>query len=338
MTARTTTPPGTADDLVERYVHLVARHLPAAQRSDVADELRTSIWDSVDDRTGPAVEEAHRERAVREVLAEMGEPTRLSHAYAAAPRHLIGPRYFDDWWTTVRALIVTVVPLIVLIGVAADLGLDGASVGAAVGGAVWTGFNAAIHIAFWVTGVFWILERTGSPSAMEASRAEWGPDDLPELPRSRQVGVPDLVWGAGLMGLILAWLPWQHFRSPLDGPDGSPAPMLAPDLWASGWAWGLVGLLVVTMVFEIGKFVVGNWTRAVTVLSVLLDVVFAAFLIALVRTQDVVNPAVIAGLDDPGASRRLVGGIVLAVAGATAILGIVDAVRKHAAYRAMTDR
>ncbi|MDP9823368.1 hypothetical protein [Nocardioides massiliensis] len=335
---RTATSADAAARLVDRYVHAVARHLPAAQRADVADELRAGIWDSVDDRTGETADDVRRELAVREVLTEMGEPTQLSHAYAAGPRHLIGPRYFDDWWTTLRALVVTVVPIIVVVVLAVNVGFDRVAAGAAIGDAVWTGFTAAIHIAFWVTGVFWVLERTGSPSALEESRKDWSPDDLPELPRSRQIGVPELVWGAGVTGLALAWLPWQHFRSPLDGPDGVRAPMLDPELWSNGWAWGFVALLVVTLVVEVVKFVVGNWTRVVTVTSIVLDVVFAAFLVALIRTQDVVNPAVLAGLDDPGTPRRAVDGIVVAVAVVTAVLGIVDAVRKHVQYRTSRTR
>lgn len=337
MTAHTTDAAARASALVERYVHAVARSLPAGQRADVAAELRAAIWDSVDDRVAalpPATvpTDAERERVVREVLVEMGEPTRLSHAYAATPRHLIGPRYYDDWWTTVRALLVTVVPIAVVAVLVVGLVLDRTSTGAAVGEAIWTGFTVAIHIAFWVTGVFWLLERTGSPSAMEEARRDWDPDELPELPRARQIGLPELVWGAGLMALVLAWLPWQHFRSPLDGPDGEPAAMLNPELWSDGWAWGFVVLVVISLVVEIVKYVVGNWTRAVTGLSVVLDVAFAAFLVALVRLTEVVNPEVLAGLDDPGTPKEVVDGVVIAVAVVTAVLGIVDALRKHRSF------
>ena len=79
MTTTTTTHP-----LVERYVAAVAARLPSDQRADVADELRGSILDSVEDRLDhdPA---ADRDAVVREVLAGLGDPAVLARGYAATP-------------------------------------------------------------------------------------------------------------------------------------------------------------------------------------------------------------------------------------------------------------
>ena len=56
------------NDLIERYLYAITRHLPSAQRSDVAEELRTLISDMLDERCGSLPPTA---KDVRVVLTEL---------------------------------------------------------------------------------------------------------------------------------------------------------------------------------------------------------------------------------------------------------------------------
>ena len=61
------------NDLIERYLYAITRHLPSAQRSDVAEELRTLISDMLDERCGSLPPTA---KDVRVVLTELGTQAR----------------------------------------------------------------------------------------------------------------------------------------------------------------------------------------------------------------------------------------------------------------------
>jgi hypothetical protein len=315
------------DPLVERYVAAVAARLPGDQRTDVADELRASILDSVEDRLDRDPE-AGREAVVRDVLLGLGDPAVLARGYTARPRQLVSPENYDTWWSLVVVIAAVAAPVTAMATLVARIWAED-PYPEAVLGSLWTGFTVVIHVAFWVTLVFWVLERSGTPAA--GQEEEWTPDRLPELPRRRVLGLKELVGGLGFVALVLAWLPWQHFRSPVDDAAGDRVPLLDPDLWSSGWLWGFVALLVLTAVVEVVKYRAGDWTTGVTVTVVALDVLTAAYLVLLLTTQTVVNPALDTGGDAPAAADR----IVLVVALVVAALGSAEAVRGHLRHRAL---
>lgn len=316
----------TTDPLVERYVAAVAARLPGDQRTDVADELRASILDSVEDRLDhdPGADPGD---VVREVLLELGDPAVLARGYAARPRQLVSAENYDTWWWLVVAIAGVAAPVTAMATLVARIWAED-PYPEAVLGSLWTGFTVVVHVAFWVTLVFWVLERTGTAAPAEAE--EWTPERLPELPRERVLGLKELVGGLGFVALVLAWLPWQHFRSPVDDADGDRVPLLDPELWSSGWLWGFVVALVLTAVVEVVKYRAGDWTAGVTVLVVALDVLTAAYLVLLLTTQTVVNPALDLGGEAPATADR----IVLVVAVVVAALGSAEAVRGHLRHRA----
>jgi hypothetical protein len=50
-----------------------------------------------------------------------------------------------------------------------------------------------------------------------------------------------------------------------------------------------------TMIHELLKLKIGNWTRALTITNVILGFVSIVYIIALITTQQVFNPAFLAG-------------------------------------------
>lgn len=320
MTVTTTTHP-----LVERYVAAVAARLPADQRTDVAEELRGSILDSVEDRLDhdPG---ADRDTVVREVLAGLGDPAVLARGYAATPHYLVGPANYDTWRGLILAISLVAAPVTAVVTLVARVWAEDPYPEAILGSA-WTGFTVAIHVAFWVTLTFWLIERTGTE--VDTGADPWTPDDLPELPRDRTLGLKELVGGVGFLALVLAWLPWQHYRSPVDDASGRAVPLLDPALW-SGWLWGFVALVVLAVVVEVVKYVAGHWTLAVTLLSVAADVAMGVFLVAMLTTQTVVNPA----LSSSGEVTATVDATVVVVAVVVVAMGVGEAVRGHLRHRA----
>lgn len=141
--------------LTERYLAAALRGIREAHRTDVERELRSSIADALEDRVTAGENSADAEKAVLEGL---GDPVRLAAGIAGRPLYLIGPDLFVEYRQLLFMLLSIVLPIvgIVQIGVAISGGDDiiGALV-AGVGGA-WT---VGLHIFFWVTITFVLVER-----------------------------------------------------------------------------------------------------------------------------------------------------------------------------------
>ena len=83
------------NDLIERYLYAITRRLPAKQRADVADELRTLISDMLDERCGDFPPTG---KDVRVVLTELGTPGEMVRKYTADENAcLIGQPYYAQY-------------------------------------------------------------------------------------------------------------------------------------------------------------------------------------------------------------------------------------------------
>ncbi|MFC4147206.1 permease prefix domain 1-containing protein [Micromonospora mangrovi] len=268
--------------LTDRYLAATLRTVPPQRRDDIAGELRASIRDMVDDRVGTGQDPATAERAV---LTELGPPDLLAARYTDRVLHLIGPTYYLIWWNLLRRLL-TWIPATV--GVVA--GTVHAVTSDAPGGAVGTGISAAIQtaaqIGFWTTLVFAVLERTHTPLALPA----WTPDRLGEVPVERDARLPETCAAVVMLVLLGGFLVAQHFRSWVVGPDGRDTPLLDPALW-SAWLPALIGVVLLGAAFEIVKYRVGRWSWPLFGARVALDVAFWLPVLWLLRTDRLLNPA-----------------------------------------------
>lgn len=284
--------------LADRYVWAVSSRLPEGMRDDVARELRGTIADMTEARGGSLDDET----VVRAVLIELGDPALLSREYAGTPRHLIGPRLYDDYVRLLKALAVVVLPVVLTVVALVNVGVDDDGIGRGLLSAAGFTAQVAVHLAFWSTLLFAIIERSGAePQVVPEGRQheDWSPDRLPETVVPRQIGVADLFWGVGMALFLAVWLPWQHFRSPYQDAQGDPVPLLDPDLW-SDWLPALAVLAVAVAASEVRAYLVGYWTRGVTVTNLVLNAVTAAYFVALYLLTEPVNPAYSAAMRADG--------------------------------------
>ncbi|MFE9655445.1 permease prefix domain 1-containing protein [Micromonospora sp. NPDC006431] len=311
--------------LTDRYVTATLRTVPAPRRAEIASELRASIADMIDGRTGAGQE---ADTAEREVLTELGNPDHLAARYADRRLQLIGPRYYLVWWRLLRTLL-TYIPAIV--GVAAGVvkatvdGEPGAAIGAGVVGAMQT----AVQIAFWLTLVFAVLERTNTPLNLP----EWSVDQLPEAPNERQVPLVDTCASIVFLLFAIAFFPWQHFQPWISG-DGSRLPMIDPALW-SFWLPVLLAVLVADIGLEVAKYRSGRWTWPLVAVKTVLDLAFAVPLTWLLLTDRLLNPELVQRFEwlREGGTQDLARATVLLTA-VIVVLGFIDSavkVRRHAA-------
>ncbi len=279
--------------LTDRYVLAVVRAVPEKQRDDVAAELRASIDDQIDARVDDG---EPQEAAERDVLTELGDPAKLAAGYADRPLHLIGPTYYLDWWRLLK-LLLAIVPACAAFGVAIGQVLSGATFGEVVGTVVSVVIGVIVHLAFWVTVVFAVLERTGVKRP-DMGMSPWSLDQLPE-PRDRGAKFSDLI--ASLVFLLVAAgaILWDQLRGAA-WIGGEWISFLDPELWP-WWIGGLLVVMAAEALLAIAVYARRGYTWGLAVANTVLNAVFALPALWLLWNDRLVNPAFTAALESAGA-------------------------------------
>lgn len=304
-----------APTLTDRYVYAVLRALPEAKRADIDRELRASLADAVDARVDNGEPAAEAERAA---LLELGDPARLAASYVGRPLTLIGPALYVDYVRVLRALLLVVLPIVLVVLVALNA-IAGASLGGVIGTAVTTVLTVGVHMCFWTTLAFVVLERTGNQKPLLV----FDPAALPAIPVPTGVKLSDVaanvVFGLFLIGALV----WQQTASVFRDPAGVAIPILDPALWGS-WLPYLIVLAVLTIVHALLLYRVGRWTWSLFAGVVVLNVAAVAPLVGLLVTGGLFNPEFLARLSwapflQPGSTVVTVIVAVLVLSGLGAI-------------------
>lgn len=266
--------------LTERYVAATLQRVPAGQRDDIAAELRASILDSIEAKTAAGLESAEAER---EVLTELGDPERLAADYAERPLHLIGPRLYLRWWRVLKLLMI--IPVIVTIIDVTATATSGAGIGEILLSGLGTAFGVALHVFFWVTLTFALIERY---DPRESERlGSWDLDDLPEQPAQGKLDgdiVPNVVFSVFFIAVLA--LGGRSFMT-FGGDD--PIAVIDPALW-SLWLPVLIGVLALGIVMEFVRLAVGQWTYPLAGANLFVGLAFAIPACWLLLTDRFLNP------------------------------------------------
>lgn len=281
-----------AATLTERYISAVTKSLNPTAQDDVRMELEASIADAVEARTDQGEAQTDAERTV---LTDLGDPAILAAGYADRPLHLIGPKYFLTWWRLLK-LLLWILPVTAVAGVTiANVVLD-RPIGEIIGQVFAVGISTFVHVAFWTTLVFFILDRSGAESGVE-----WTIDSLPE-PQEDGAGRGDLIATLVFLGLTVAAVLWDRLVGFVFVADGgvdiseglggqtTGIPILHPDLWP-WWLGSALILMGIEAVLAIAVYAGRGWRPRLAISNTALAVVFAAGSIYLLATRQLLNPA-----------------------------------------------
>jgi len=305
--------------LTDRYVHATTRSLREPRRSEIARELAASI----DEMVAARIDEGESdESAEREVLLGLGDPTALAVEYSERPTYLIGPALFPVYWR-VTLLVLAIAPVTVGLIVALIDIADDPEIWSGIGHGIGTAVSVAIQVGFWSTLTFAIIERTGGTAHLP----EWSLDRLPALPRKTQVTLTDTVASLVVIGLVIALLIGQNFRSFVPGDDDDVIAVLDPDLWTP-WLTGLIGVLVLSAVVEVWKYRVGRFTWPIAGATTALSIAFAVPVIWLASQDRLFNPMFIEKLDLSRDTVDAMGVVTICVVAAIELGSVFDAVKK----------
>lgn len=289
----------TTTTLTDRYVDAAMRTVPEIQRADLAAELRGSIEDQIDARVAGGEAPDQAERAV---LTELGDPDKLAAQYTERPLWLIGPQYYLEWWRLLK-LLLWIVPVCAAFGVSLAMALDGSSFGEIVGAIVPLVIAVVVHLTFWITLVFAIVERTKTklpsmPSMTVATPGgrnrmtargfmeEWNPDMLPE-PRPRGVGFADMIASLVFLAIMVGVVLWDLFVGFIPAEPG--LSFFNPDLWP-WWIAALFVVMALEAALAVVVYAVGRWTIALAVVNGILNLVIAVPALWLLSQGELINP------------------------------------------------
>lgn len=283
-------------NLIDIYVEEVAKRLPEKNREDIILELRSTIEDMLPDD--------YSENDEKRVLEKLGSPVSLANGYLDRPMHLIGPRYFDVY-TTLLKMIIPIAAVIALIAMVAEnfVGYNGEQavlnvilnvIGKGIGEIIEVG----LHVFFWLTLVFAILERTDKDKGTQpltTSLKKWTPDDLKNtsyVPKKKSISKFE-VFGGLMWTAIWASLYFyaNHLVGVYHGTENGlkfVTPTFNQDVLLQYWP-----IVVIIIVFEIAislyKLVQGQWTKKLAIGNVFLQIAGTIVFIVIVVNPHLFN-------------------------------------------------
>jgi hypothetical protein len=269
--------------LTDRYVDAAMRTVPEQQRQDLGAELRASIEDQIDGRVDNGEEHSAAERAV---LTELGDPDKLAAGYTDRPLWLIGPRYYLTWWRLTKVLW-AIVPACAAFGVALGQTLAGQPFGAIIGTVASVTISVIVHIGFWTTFVFFIVERSAQGADAGLVRP-WTPDDLPEV-KERRATLSDLVASLVFLAVAAGAILWDHFVGAVYFVDTGWVSFLAPELWP-WYIGGLLVLMAIEALLVISVYAKGRWDIGSATINLVLNLTVAGYALWLLSQQQLINP------------------------------------------------
>lgn len=308
------------NDLIERYLYAITRRLPAKQRADVAEELRTLISDMLDERCGSLPPTA---KDVRVVLTELGTPGEMVRKYTSGEGEcLIGQPYYAQYLYVLKIVLACVAGGMLVAGA---LSLATGAEGSLLGG-VLEGIGSLIGALLFAFAIVTLLFAFFSHRGIEVETMG-SLDDLPPVPRETRSSTPgDAV--AGIVFSIVGAVVFLLFPDVLNAfshrADGVPFDPFNVDAFRAS-AWVVVVWTFVCVAGECFKLVEGRYTKRVLAVTLACDLVAGALVVFwLTNFQLVDSQAVVQAMQSSG--KALEGPVLWAVSNVqTAFCGLVVA-------------
>lgn len=283
--------------LTERYLAAALRGIGESERKDVERELRSSVADAVEDRVSAGEDRAAAEKAVLEGL---GDPFRLAAGIAGRPLHLIGPDLFVEYRQLLFLLLTIVMPIVGIVQVAVAIGGGDDYIGAVMAGlgGAWT---VGLHIFFWVTVTFAVIERVDAvreaKEEITGATGHWTVERLPALPAVR-VSAGDTVGEVITTALSIGGILFLNGAVWFTDASGGAIPFFNPAVWGF-WMPALIAMLVALAGLQVVIFLSGRWTMPLALAHAALQLAFTVPVVVLTLSGSLINPAFADALDWP---------------------------------------
>lgn len=283
-------------NLIEVYVHEVTRRLPEKMRKDIAMELQSTIEDMLPTD--------YTEENVKIVLAQLGDPVELAYKYRDQKPALIGPAYFDQYISTLKMvlpIVITVVLVVFFIEEFISFTNESGIISFFItlfSKSISTVISIIIQVLFWVTLVFFIIERTNvSPDSIRKTGEKWKPDDLKSLTTiSKQKMISkgevfaSLIWTAVWATIYFNAM---HFIGVYERNEQGILKFITPtfnqDVLMSFWPIVVI-FIGIEIALAIFKWVTSQWTYKLAIVNTVYQVLYCLLFIVIIRHPEVNIP------------------------------------------------
>lgn len=246
-----------ANEMIDRYVREVGRHLPRRGRADIERELRSLLQDAVEER---AAGEPATDLTVVKVLTDFGSPETMAAQYHSQ-QVAIGSRLFPVFRLVVTVVLAVMAVLHVVLMVLALVGGDSAEPVSTIWNLLLNfGQSALVSIGV-ITLIFLAIERfAGHELDALAESAEWDPYELPPVDDPSRINrgevLAEIVFTIIFTGVFL-WL---------IAPDGVLGSFVAAEIRPI-IPW-MVASTAVEVMLKVVVFAQGRWTRSTRFLEI----------------------------------------------------------------------
>lgn len=289
-------------ELIKRYVYAVTRELPVEQRKEIDLELNGLISDMLDARAAGA---AASEASVNAVLSELGDPKLLAEKYRGYQRYLIGPRYYDNYVSVLKIVLMAVTIAMVVVSIIRMLSAPADVVGNMIdffSTIVEAGFQGAV----WVTVVFVIMEYVSHQQGKDVldTGEKWSVADLPELSdNSNQVDRVGSIIGLGFSILFFVLVTTSlHLFGIYTLEEGQPLIIVHffdLDIMAAYLPF-LAGVLGFGILKDLLAIINGRWNVPLTLMDILSHALSIAMFAVLAANKAIWNSNFLAQLTKSG--------------------------------------
>ncbi|MGD9605185.1 MAG: hypothetical protein AB7V00_03380 [Bacilli bacterium] len=182
--------------LIERYIYDVTRRLPEQNRDEVKKELQANINDMLP--SNPTEEQ------IIKVLKSMGNPRILASNYSGKPKHLIAPEWMDDYLRTLKIVLIIFGSLSLAFGLIEHINNPEAThIIGIIFEVLGKVISKTIQSLFSGFALVTLVFTTVSNFVSKEKSKEWGPKNLPELPKPNSVVIKRSSSIAGLIVTIV---------------------------------------------------------------------------------------------------------------------------------------
>jgi hypothetical protein len=284
------------NNLIERYIYAVTRHLPEKEAVEVSQELDELIASMLAERADKPISEDEK---VREVLMELGSPEKMAREYSGkANDSLIGQPHYSLYLKVLKLVLMAVA-----IGLSVGLLVSAISEGPFPGSTetnAWVGWTMEAVIEWftsltsgllgafaWVTIIFAILYHKGVKLDFDTEDL----DDLPEVPQEKaRIGRGELIGDViftTLFAILFVALPYANL--PIIGIAAKPIPLFTPEVLIN--VRYLLIASILTMILEvILKFVDGRYSLRVFAAMILANLLSIVTVLTWLGNPEAMNP------------------------------------------------
>lgn len=293
------------NNLMERYLYDVIRRIPEQQKEDIKKELQTLIQDMLEERVG---DRKPTDQELAAVLTELGNPADLARKYRGEEKHLIGPRYYDQYWFLMKIVLVCagagMVISTIITAFVESAGMVFSDTYLPFGELAeqifpfWSIPSILVCIFGYITIAFAVIEHF--QIRLDLKIGTWSPEKIPQIP-NKKVSISRVESTFGVVFQIIfasvfCFIPHLLGVWLEQGESMVIIPVFHMEIWNQVLPF-LIGSFLMGLINEVVKLIAGRYNTAVAISTVLTGAIGFCLAVIAFKFYDIWNPQFVSEIE-----------------------------------------